>query len=815
MALLSPYRVVDLADERGLICGQILADLGADVIAIEPPAGNSARRMGPFAGDAKDVPDASLTWAAYARNKRSAIIDLDTGDGREQLRDLCRTADFLVESLGPGDMDSLGLGYETFKANNPGLVYVSISAFGAGGPKANYAATDLTVMAAAGPMAVSGDDDRAPVRVGSPQAFLHAGAEAAVAALVAHRERVRSGLGQHVDLSAQQAVAIAMQSFAVATAIGEANWERVTNGAAVAGINIPFVWRAKDGHVSLTFFFGSAIGPFSKRLIDWMYEEGACDESIRGKDWIGYLGLLIGGDEPIEEFHRVLAAIDAFFQQRTKQELLEAAMEKRLLIVPIATLSDLDGSPQLEARDYWQTLETPSLGAKVKTPGPFAKLSATPIVYGTGAPHIGQHTNEVLASTSLSRVPAAAGGEPPLEEALSGLKILDFMWVMAGPSSTRILADHGATVIKVESTTHIDTARSLQPFKNGTAGPESSGLYHNMNAGKFGLTLNLSTEAGREVAKDLARWADAVCESFSPRAMRAWGLDYQSLKEVNPSVVMMSSCLFGQYGPYSEIAGFGTMGAAVGGFNSATGWPDRGPSMLGAYTDYVSPRFAAAALLSALDHKERTGEGQYIDLAQAEASLHFLSPVLFDLAINGRDFTRLGNSDPQLSPHGVFPTAGEDRWVAVACRDQADWDALGGPPGLDQLGNDARFTTLAGRLEHRQQLEEEISKWTCQRTMGEVEALLQSRGVPAHQVQNSPELFADQQLHHRGHFREVPHAELGSMTVEGPRFRLSRTPGRVERAGPMFGEHNDFVLREILGYSDDRIAALVLEDVLT
>jgi len=814
---LGPYRVLDLTDERGLLCGEILGDLGADVIAIEPPGGNTARRVGPFAGDVATDPEASLTWVAYARNKRSAVIDIETREGQKQLKDLVRGADFLIQSFDPGYLAGLGLGYEALAELNPGLVYVSISPFGQTGPKANYAATDLVVMAASGPMSTTGDDDRAPIRMGVPQASLHAGAEAAGAALIAHREKLSSGRGQHVDVSAQLAVAQATQSFILAEALGEMSLARVTNGVAISGIKLPLVWQAKNGYVSVTFFFGTAIGPFSRRLMEWICEEGGCDTAMRDKNWDTYGVSLVGGEEPLEEYDRVLAAIGAFVLSKTKEELLREAMERRLLIVPISTLENLRDSPQFADRDFWRDLDTPSLGQTVRTPGPFAKFSATPLEHRSGAPRIGQHTAEVLAEALHASTPtpsatgnATGGDKLPLE----GLKILDFMWVMAGPAATRVLKDYGATIVKVESTTSVDTARGLQPYKNGKPEPEHSGLFHNLNAGKLGLTLNLGTEEGRSVVRDLVRWADIVCESFSPRTMRGWGLGYEQLRELNPELIMMSSCLFGHSGPYSGIAGFGTMGAAVGGFNALSGWPDRAPAMVAAYTDYTAPRYSIVALMAALDHRDRTGEGQYIDLSQAEASVNFLGPALLDLLVNGRNFERLGNADPQMAPHAVFPAAGDDRWVAVACRDDADWQALLEVSGLGDLAADSLFATLNARLTNREALEAAIGEWTSQHEMGELEHMLQERGVPAHQVQNSPELVVDPQLAHRKHFIELPHATMGTVTIEGSRFELSRTPAKIESAGPTFGEHNDYVLREILGYDDERITELVSAEVL-
>jgi crotonobetainyl-CoA:carnitine CoA-transferase CaiB-like acyl-CoA transferase len=377
-----------------------------------------------------------------------------------------------------------------------------------------------------------------------------------------------------------------------------------------------------------------------------------------------------------------------------------------------------------------------------------------------------------------------------------------------------VLADYGAIVVRVESTGRPDTARGLQPFHNGEAGPENSALFGNMNAGKLGLTLDLTKEDGRAVARDLVRWADVVTESFSPKAMRGWGLDYDSLKEINPKIIMLSSNLFGQTGPLSMFAGFGTMGAAIAGFNSIIGWPDRAPAMVAAYSDYVAPRFIVAAVLAAVDHRERTGQGQHIDLAQAEASMHFLSPALLDFELNGHVQRGEGNNDRHMAPHGVYPAIGEEHWVAIAIGTDAHWQALCEEMGQPELASDDRYATAAARLAAREHLDAIVGAWTADSEMNAIEAALQARGVPAHAVQNSPEQVADPQLVHRGHFVELEHPVHGTTTVGGSHFRLSRTPARIERAAPTFGRDNFEVLSEILGYDADRIAELAAAAVL-
>ncbi|MGC1398646.1 CaiB/BaiF CoA transferase family protein, partial [Candidatus Binatus sp.] len=313
----------------------------------------------------------------------------------------------------------------------------------------------------------------------------------------------------------------------------------------------------------------------------------------------------------------------------------------------------------------------------------------------------------------------------------------------------------------------------------------------------------------------LVRWADVVTESFSPKAMRAWGFDYESLRKVNPGLIMLSSCLMGQTGPLAKIAGFGNMAAAISGFHNLAGWPDRAPAgVFGAYTDYVSPRFTAAAILAALDHRRRTGQGQYIDQSQAECSIHFLGPAVLDYMVNGRVDERVGNSDAAFAPHGVYPAAGDDQWVAIVCRDDDDWRRLCAAMENEGLARDPRYASAAGRLEHRDAIDSAIATWSRKLDRGAIESRLQSHGVPAHRVQNSADAYADPQFTHRGHFVALEHPSLGKFTVEGPRAKLSRTPADVGRAAPSLGQDNQHVLESILGYDETRISELVASGAL-
>jgi crotonobetainyl-CoA:carnitine CoA-transferase CaiB-like acyl-CoA transferase len=499
--------------------------------------------------------------------------------------------------------------------------------FGQDGPKAGWAANDLTVMASSGAMVITGDDDRAPCVVSVPQAYLHAGAEAAVGALVALAGRDRDGAGQHVDVSAQVATMMATQATILEHGWNSPPTRRIAGGVKFGGIPLRFIHPCADGYVSVTFLFGTALGPFSRKLMEVMCEEGIVDEATRDKDWLNYTSLILSGQEPVSELMRCTEAISEFTRRHTKSELFRMGMEKGLLIVPVATVQDVVHSEQLADRGYWQEVEHPEAGLRVKYPGAFARFSKTPIATRRRRPDsVSQRRGGRGDREERPRRRWGAANGNARDLPLKGLKVADFMWVVAGPWSTRYLVDYRATVVRIEAT-RVDTARTIGPFKDGQPGPERSGAHGTVNAGKYGVALNLQTPEGHAVALKLCEWADVVTESFTPGSMARLGLDYESVRKVNPGVIMISSCLNGQDGPHSSLAGFGTMGAQIAGFGELAGWPDRAPAgPAGAYTDYIAPKFEAAAILAALEHRRRTGEGQHIDFSQVEAAVHFISP---------------------------------------------------------------------------------------------------------------------------------------------------------------------------------------------
>ncbi len=391
---------------------------------------------------------------------------------------------------------------------------------------------------------------------------------------------------------------------------------------------------------------------------------------------------------------------------------------------------------------------------------------------------------------------------------LAGLRVLDMGWVMVGPVSGRYLADLGADVVKLESARRVDPLRTLGPFKDGKPGLERSISYHNLNAGKRSITVDLKDPRGREAILRLVDWADVVIESFSPGVLETLQLDYPRLAARNPRIIMVSTSLLGQTGPHARgTAGVGTMGAAMSGASLLLGWPGHAPcGTYGPWTDAVAPRFIVPSVLAALHRRRSTGEGCHIDVAQAEAGIQFLSPAWYQYAANGTVPQRRGHAgSPLKAPEGIFRCAGQDRWIAIDASAGEAWRRFRAIIGGGLL--DGAFDTLIGRLRGREALERMIDQWTVPQEAAAVEQLLQAAGVPAHVVSSASDLAADPDLT-GGHYRRIDDPVVGEAVIEGPRFHLARTPTCETRRGPRIGEHTQAVLRDICGYDDAAITAM-------
>ncbi len=392
---------------------------------------------------------------------------------------------------------------------------------------------------------------------------------------------------------------------------------------------------------------------------------------------------------------------------------------------------------------------------------------------------------------------------------LDGVHVLDLSWVMVGPASGRCLADMGADVIKVESSKRIDPVRTLGPFKDGKMGPERSVSYHNLNAGKRCVAIDIRRPEGREIVLRLTAWADVVLESFTPGVLETLHLGYADLKNSNGRIIMASTSLLGQTGPYAKgTSGVGTMGAAMSGATYQIGWTDREPTgPWGPWTDAVTPRFIVASILAALHRRSRTGMGCYIDVAQAEAGIQFMMPAYYEYAANGTIPERRGVAgSPLQAPQGVYPCSGEDRWIAIDASAPTHWEALRAVIGVEL--RDAKFDTIIGRLRNRAELDQAIAGWTHGQEVDAIEHRLQAAGVPAHVVSRGGDLARDADLLAAGHLNKINDRVFGEAVIEGPRFSLARTNLPATRRGPRIGEHTKEVLTAVLGISETEIAQL-------
>jgi benzylsuccinate CoA-transferase BbsF subunit len=422
--------------------------------------------------------------------------------------------------------------------------------------------------------------------------------------------------------------------------------------------------------------------------------------------------------------------------------------------------------------------------------------------------------------TSKGNGSDASHGTRGARRVLDGVKVLDLTWFGAGPIATRSLANLGADVVRVETQKRPDGLRISGPKPLGDASLNVSGYFNNFNAEKRSVTIDLTTERGHELGLDLVRWADIFMTNMTARAVRQIGLTWETVRATNPGIIAMYQPMQGMDGPHAEFGGFGAVLSTVCGVNYLAGFERNPPVGVGSnYPDYVvNPIHAVTALLAALRHKRRTGEGQVIDMSQLESSVAAMSGPLFAWDNARLEYRREGNRVPYAAPHGAFrclDTAERpDRWLVIACLDDAQWQRCAEACGHAEWARDPRFATLAERKANEDALEAELAGWAAAQDGPAALARLQTSGVPAGLVLNATEVLADEQLTARGYFVYLDHAEAGRRAYDGSGFRLSRTPVELRRAAPLLGEHTWEIATDILGLSPDEIGTLIAEQVL-
>jgi benzylsuccinate CoA-transferase BbsF subunit len=392
---------------------------------------------------------------------------------------------------------------------------------------------------------------------------------------------------------------------------------------------------------------------------------------------------------------------------------------------------------------------------------------------------------------------------------LAGVRVADFTWVWAGPYSTLQLAHLGAEVIRVETGTRVCVTRLLPPWPDGQPGVNRSGYFNQYNQGKLSLALDLKQPRGLEIAKELVAKSDVVCENFAAGVMDRMGLGYEVLRQIRQDVIMISLSGYGASGPESQYVSYGPAQVPLSGMSSVTGYRDWPPMHVGiSYGDPNGGLHGAFAVLAALYHRGRSGQGQYIDLSQQETTISVLAEAVLEYSMNGTQPARDGNRDPQMSPHGVFRCSGEERWVAIAVRGDEEWGRLAEIIGQPALATDERFARLASRKQNEDELEAIVGEWTAGRGAEEITRLLQARGIAAFTSMSNRDLAEDAHLLGRDFFVRLPHPEVGARQHIGIPWRYSRTAVAVRRAAPCLGQDSDYVMKDLLGYSDAEIAQL-------
>jgi crotonobetainyl-CoA:carnitine CoA-transferase CaiB-like acyl-CoA transferase len=797
--LLQGLRVLDLTDESGWLTGKILGDMGADVIKLEPPGGDLAGRRGPYLGGIAD-PERSLAWLALNTSKRGIALDLERD--RERFLALVARSDVLLESYAPGHLDALGLGYPSLCRLNPRLVHCAITPFGQTGPRAHWRGGDLIVVAMGGNLAQTGDPDRPPVRCSMPTAYYHGGAEAAVGVLMALYAREDSGRGQLVDVSLQE-----VQTRTLLSAIGQ-----VGGGGPLRRRGGPMlgrtreIWPARDGNVSFALRGGAARIPGLRATVAYMAECGMAPQWLQDYDWDAYDYASLTD----AEIARLEAAFGAFFASRGMRELYDEALKRRILLAPCNDAREIVEHAQLRERKLFVPVDYPHLGTTLEQPDFFAKLQRGRIALRRRAPRAGEHDAALFGELAQPETAPAAPAAPGRASAqiFEGLRVLEIGSGAAGPVTTGYLAEHGAQVIRIESRARPDFLR--EQFRSPTHGLDGAAMFILLNANKQTVALNLKHREGVALAEELVRWADVICENYGAGVLEKLGLGHECVRALNPRVVMASGCLFGQTGPQRSYPGFGGQGSAISGFNHLTGWPDgMGYGPAGTITDSLAPRFIAAAICGALWRRRRTGEGESIDCAQIETAVYCLSEIVARWSGNGEIQGRIGNDSEHGAPHSVYPARGEDRWIAIACPTDADWQRLVAALGAPDWARDARFASAAGRLAQQAEIDARIADATRGCDALELATRLQAAGVQAAPVQDARDVLADPQLAHREHFVRLRHVYLGELVFERSGMRFSAGSGALRTPGPNLGEHTREILGGLLGRSHAEIDALV------
>ena len=794
---LAGMRVLDLS--RGIAggyCTRLLAMFGAEVTKVERPGdGDPVRAMPPFYSD-EDGRQESVLFAYLNANKGSIELDIGSGDGVTAVREFAAKSDVLVEDFETGYLGSLGVSVESLRSLNPRLVVTSIPTAPPGSKFYGYRITELNLYAMSGLMSLVGGRGRPPLKAGGYQAHYMAGAHACALTMFAAYRARRDGVGCHIDASTVESATkffTHMSDYSSSAAVDEPADERREHASAV----MPCL----DGHVSVQLYY---------------FQIGAIAELI-GKPELA--------DDPRfatqPAFHaneRALKQeIRAWLATKRGEDAQVEAQSKRVLFTKVNDAKAVVESAHLRERGFFRQVSVPGVG-RVDFPGPPFVLGESPAGQLEAAPALGRDNGRVRSggdgpavAKSNGQTSAVAGRLP-----LDGVRILDLTHRLAGPTMAMVLGDWGADVLKLEWWKRMDAWRGVISVDHDVDGQKIYNKGRNwlkLNRSKRSLTLNLKTDEGKSLFKELVRHCDVIADNFSAGVLDRLGLGYDVVSKINPGIVVISMPGFGSSGPHSRYVSNGATMEGYAGVASMTGYEGGAPrNSVNIWPDPVAGVHGAAAIAMALYRREETGRGQRIDLSQAEALVNMIGEALLEYSLNGTIAKTVGNTSPIASPHGVYPCRGEDRWISIAVRHEREWEGLCNAANGESWTTDGRFSDLEGRLRERQALDGLIAGWTAPQDAWELAERLQRAGAPATAVTLNSDVVELDEVpspdfwHHLNH----PHLDM----FPGAAARIDGRTPRIEKLPPDLGAHTDEILAELLGKSPSELAGLRARDVI-
>jgi len=784
---LAGLRVVDLADEKGELAGRLLADLGAEVIRVEPPQGARSRSLPPFDSEGR-----SLYFAYRNSNKLGLSLDLEADADRAKLVDLLTRADVLIESEKPGRMAELGLAPEQLSEDHPHLIVLSISDFGQTGPYRDWAATDSTMSAISGMQFKAGLPDREPLLSPGAMCYDIAGILGAYSVLAAYYQRERTGWGQTIDLSVLEAVAQQTDwSFSNST-MADAQGSDAPQTRVGSGPVYP-IFPCKTGYVRLVMMAPRQWHAMREWLGNPEYLMDPLYDSFLGR-----MGIL----------DALAVTIGDLFATMSHEEVSFEAQKRGIVCTPVLAPNEVIENEHFRSRETFRNVEY-AKGAEGPVAAGFFELDGVRQGYRTRPPEIGEHTEQIAGGLWADARTAPSGDRPDPSRPFEGLRVLDFGIGGVGVEAARFYADYGADVIKVESRTYPDFIRVVMST-------EMSASFASSNRSKRGLGVNIKSKEGLALVQEVAKHVDVVTENGSTGMMSAMGVGYEQLSKLNPSLVMASSQLLGNHGAWADWIGYGPSTQPIGGLAYLWDYPgkDTPAGSTSIFPDHLAGRCLSLVSLAAIIRRLRTGKGGHASVAQAEAVANMLGDQMLKAGIEPGSVQPTGNRRERGAPWGSYPCAGSDEWVAITIRNDDDWERLANALGGPEWMKDATYASAEGRHAAHDAIDEELSAWTRGMSKRAVTATLQMFGVPAAPMFTPRDQLGDPHYQARAYPRWLDQQGLGWMGFEGPAFHTSGMKDIHFFQAPLIGEHTREVARDLGGLDEETIERLIAEGVL-